>query len=115
MGRSCSLSLGTTHFYLGLRGTALERLELAERSFGRLHRDLPGVGAYRDGWGTALLDVGTLHLNGDDPVALDANLADPKLYARAVDELRRIQSQREGAERCVSALLARWEELEPRA
>ena len=47
--------------------------------------------------------------------ALTLALADPKLYTRAVEELRRIQAQRETAEQRLSTLLARWEELESRA
>ncbi len=44
--------------------------------------------------------------------SLDAALADPKVYTRPVEELRRLQSQRETAQRQVSELFARWEELE---
>jgi ATP-binding cassette subfamily F protein uup len=46
--------------------------------------------------------------------ALDASLADPRLYAERSDEAKRIKDDREAAIAEVARLTSRWEELEAR-
>jgi ABC transport system ATP-binding/permease protein len=46
--------------------------------------------------------------------ALEASLADPRLYTERTDEAKRIQDDHDGAAREVARLTARWEDLEAR-